>query len=273
MKKLICVDVDGTIAEIGTEIRKDIIDKLENSEDEYVIVSGRAAHDIAKLGINVNYIGANGGEIMREGKLVHRSTMNKEQAEKIAKVLLRKSGYVAVYTNKGKYYNSDANLNKIATEIMEQKFGRAKQIENPEEYLCGYINDDDIKFNKLDEVFTEDIEITKVETISAYHAEELTLKMDKYDDVYSFSSTGVNVEVVPEGVSKGLGIKKYIGDQQLRTFAIGDGDNDVDMFKHVDVSIAMGNGTDKLKAVATHITDHIDDNGFLNAVKLIEEKY
>ena len=35
----------------------------------------------------------------------------------------------------------------------------------------------------------------------------------------------------------------------------------MDMFEHADISIAMGQGNDRLKAVATFVTKSIDQDG------------
>ena len=52
-------------------------------------------------------------------------------------------------------------------------------------------------------------------------------------------------------------------------YAIGDGDNDVEMFKVVKTSIAMGNGSTKAKESATFITDDISNDGLYKAFKKI----
>ncbi len=272
MKKLICIDVDGTIAEIGTPIDYLVKNKIENSEDEFVIVSGRAVDDILKLGINVNCIGANGGEVYKDGKLIHRSIMDKIQAKQIAKYLLDTTDYVAIYTSVGKFYYQDCNFRKMISEICDvMKLEVSTQ--DPSKFLAGYINPSDVAFSDLDKLFSLEFDVVKIETISANNVEEICTSANTYKGVYSFSSTGINVEVVPENVNKGNGIAIYMEGENYQTFAIGDGDNDIEMFKFVDVSFAMGNGTDKLKDYATFITDHIKDNGFLNAVQRIEEEY
>lgn len=79
-------------------------------------------------------------------------------------------------------------------------------------------------------------------------------------------------DVIKTGISKKNGIEKVLellNYDYNNTYAIGDGDNDIGMFKAVKTSIAMGNGTKNAKANATYITDSIDNDGFLKAI----EKY
>ena len=77
-------------------------------------------------------------------------------------------------------------------------------------------------------------------------------------------------DVIMANTGKGDGIKKIIELMNYdynNTFAFGDGENDVSMFKEVKYSIAMGNGCDYAKQNATYITDHIADDGLFNAIK------
>lgn len=51
------------------------------------------------------------------------------------------------------------------------------------------------------------------------------------------------------------------------TMAFGDGGNDISMLKHAAIGIAMGNSSDEVKRSADYITDSVDDNGVVNALK------
>ena len=51
--------------------------------------------------------------------------------------------------------------------------------------------------------------------------------------------------------------------------AFGDEENDIDMFSAVGFSVCMGNGNERLKEIASYITDDVDKDGIYNAcVKL-----
>jgi Cof subfamily protein (haloacid dehalogenase superfamily) len=80
----------------------------------------------------------------------------------------------------------------------------------------------------------------------------------------------VVVEMVPKGFSKGTGIIKLCelkGIDIKDTIAIGDGANDVDMFKAAGFAVAMGNGAEKAKSAADHVTTPLHEDGILNALK------
>ena len=49
--------------------------------------------------------------------------------------------------------------------------------------------------------------------------------------------------------------------------AFGDGGNDIPMLKHVAVSVAMGNANDEVKKIANYVTDDVDSDGIIKALK------
>lgn len=50
------------------------------------------------------------------------------------------------------------------------------------------------------------------------------------------------------------------------TVSIGDSNNDVDMFSRTDISIAMGNATDDIKSLTTHVTKTVKEDGVAYAL-------
>ena len=48
--------------------------------------------------------------------------------------------------------------------------------------------------------------------------------------------------------------------------AIGDQNNDIEMIQTAGCGVAMGNGTDEIKAKAKYITDTVENDGFVKAV-------
>ena len=55
--------------------------------------------------------------------------------------------------------------------------------------------------------------------------------------------------------------------------AIGDQNNDIEMVETAGVGVAMGNGTEEIKACANYVTDTVQNNGFVKAIdKFVWEK-
>ena len=82
--------------------------------------------------------------------------------------------------------------------------------------------------------------------------------------------TPLFADVNAKNQSKKVGIDvfcKHFGIDLAETIAFGDGGNDIEMLKHVNVGVAMGNANPEVKAIANYITDDVDSNGIWNALK------
>lgn len=80
----------------------------------------------------------------------------------------------------------------------------------------------------------------------------------------------VGADVVEQEASKAEGLKRlcsYWGIPMKNTAAFGDSMNDLEIVKAAAIGIAMGNGVPELKAAADYVTDHIREDGVLNACR------
>ncbi len=80
------------------------------------------------------------------------------------------------------------------------------------------------------------------------------------------------LDVTPPGRDKGTFVQAMARRQGIPTDAIatiGDMQNDLPMFRSSGISIAMGNATDDIKKLATHVTTSNDDEGFAGAIEMI----
>jgi Cof subfamily protein (haloacid dehalogenase superfamily) len=76
------------------------------------------------------------------------------------------------------------------------------------------------------------------------------------------------VEVLPKGASKGEGVKKLLEALKVHphnVLAIGDQENDIEMLKLVNVSVAMGNAPEHVKKVAKYETEGNEVEGAAKA--------
>ncbi len=77
-------------------------------------------------------------------------------------------------------------------------------------------------------------------------------------------------EMMPKGFSKASGMRFLAGQLQIPmedTVAIGDSNNDISMLECAHVSIAMGNASPAVKAMADYVTTDVDKDGIANALK------
>lgn len=87
---------------------------------------------------------------------------------------------------------------------------------------------------------------------------------------YVMSDLGIGTgEMSPIGVNKGVGVRhavELLGEGPWTTFGFGDSENDLEMLRTVDVSVAMGNALPSVKAVARFVTDDVRDDGVVTAL-------
>lgn len=91
---------------------------------------------------------------------------------------------------------------------------------------------------------------------------------DWITDLKVIQTGPTHIDIYPFDVSKANGIDQVLKAMNLdisQTYAFGDANNDLEMLQHVGTSVAMGNGTQDVKAVADHITDEVWNDGIYKA--------
>lgn len=86
------------------------------------------------------------------------------------------------------------------------------------------------------------------------------------------SSGHDNLEITAAGVSKGTGLEQLGARLKIprqAMIAMGDSDNDLAMLRYAGLGVAMGNASDRVKAVADRVTHNCDEDG---VAVLIEEE-
>jgi Cof subfamily protein (haloacid dehalogenase superfamily) len=80
------------------------------------------------------------------------------------------------------------------------------------------------------------------------------------------------LDITPPGHDKGTFVEamaRRLGISTAAIATIGDMQNDLAMFRKSGLSIAMGNATDDVKKVATHVTTSNEEEGFAGAIDMI----
>jgi Cof subfamily protein (haloacid dehalogenase superfamily) len=80
------------------------------------------------------------------------------------------------------------------------------------------------------------------------------------------------LDITPPGCDKGTFVQamaKRLGVATDAVATIGDMQNDLAMFRKSGLSFAMGNATDDVKKVATHVTTSNENEGFAGAMEMI----
>lgn len=78
------------------------------------------------------------------------------------------------------------------------------------------------------------------------------------------------VDVIPAAGGKGVGVKSILerfGLKPEEAIAFGDGNNDLEMLEAVGTSVAMGNGSQELKNIATYVARPCAEDGVYHFCK------
>ncbi|QTC42966.1 Cof-type HAD-IIB family hydrolase [Bacillus sp. V3] len=249
--KIVFLDVDGTIThhEDGTipESTIEAVKELKNKGLKVVAATGRPlsmCSELEELGIDT-FITANGGYAKHQHEVIHSVPMAKEIVKEVMEFAkLEKNGL--------SFYTEGFTMNGVA----EEKISTALQ-----ETLSLY---------------------EYPETNSAIHEEDVFLlclfaddeKVEKYIKRFphlTFRRWHPYVlNVLQEDVSKSRAILKtleYFGFHQSEAIAFGDGENDIDMLELAGLGIAMGNGSEKLKAASDFVTKPSGEDGIEFALR------
>ncbi len=279
MEKIIFSDVDGTLVDHTFKITEEINQKIDKTNAQLVIATGRMYEAAKHLNLTspVDMICSNGSEVIVDGELIHQTFMDKSVATFIVKELLQKHYFLNVYTTKGVFVPEFEGLLPIIIEntirYAQNEVTTVNEFhENIESHLDLFYHSN----KPTDDIFKElkTSEVIKIEIVDCKKIEFCTGYLSMGYGVSAYSSFGNNLEIVPKGMSKVNGIEKYLTHKQKAnciTFGIGDGNNDIEMLKHVDVAIAMGNASDKLKAVADIVVAKQNEGGYLEALDYIEQ--
>lgn len=101
-------------------------------------------------------------------------------------------------------------------------------------------------------------------------ADEMHLLEDLQEDLAITRWNPYAVDMIAKGGGKDESIRRYLeawGMTREECIAFGDGENDMGMLRFAGIGVAMGNGEDCVKEVADYVTDGVDEDGIINALK------
>ena len=256
--RLVLADVDGTLVtqeKILTERAVAAVRRLRAAGIEFAVTSGRPPRGMAMLveplDLRAPIAAFNGGLIVdRAMTVIEQKAVASDLVTPVIELLRSRGLSVWVY-QRADWYALDANGPHVDREAWTVKF-------------APLITAD---FGQL----TEDV--AKIVGVSDDHgavARAATAAHDQFGDHVSASrSQPYYVDVTHPDANKGavakwLSARYRIPGGEIAT--IGDMPNDVLMFAHSGLSIAMGNASTEVQRAARRVTTSNEDEGFANAV-------
>jgi Cof subfamily protein (haloacid dehalogenase superfamily) len=250
MIKLAAFDVDGTLRDRHgmPASTKEALRSMKEHGIQLALCTGRSEYEMASLQQELGLewaITCNGSHVGYKGKTVLGTAFPSSLVQSWLKEADRQGHELLLYGAASMYINrSDAPLFRQAQE--EIGFLEPLLIHSPESvpaiYQCI--------------VFCEESEEAAYTTLSE-------------ESLYVHRWRPWAVDFNPAGMNKAAGLEKllaHLGLTSEEAAAFGDGLNDLEMMELVGTAVVMGNGCDELKALATHVTKPLHEDGIAYAV-------
>lgn len=262
MKKVFFFDVDGTLLPHGNQKGVDpktiyALNFLKEAGCDVVIATGKSESMIAdqiKAIKAANHITMNGAQIVIDNEVRHVERVERETLEEL-KEIARRHGLMLGCQTREEYYIVDINFDYQKADEVLSKVSLTVPAVKPD--------------------FAQEDTISQLWFLGNHSSLDFDRPITPGQKLIKWHDQGC--DVVIDYVSKAFAIEKYLEmvypNTEVETYAFGDGNNDIEMLKLVDVGVAMGNAVDGLKAVATDVTDSCEDLGVYNYLlknKLIE---
>lgn len=254
MKKVLFFDVDGTLLTPKKRIVEpstiEILKKLSNNPNiDLYLSSGRGRETLGDVEHIIPYFTglnlANGGQIII-GEKTYSNCIERSIVKNIVAFMIKNKVSFSASTLNG-------NLRMYFDDQVKASFDK-----NVPSFYTLLKEEDDYYFDEVIQFWL----LCDNDTIE---------KIEKEFNQLTFFKWGTfGADVIPCERDKATGIKKIIEIMNYdinNTFAFGDSDNDVPMFKLCKTSVVMGKCTPSAKLAATYQTGLIEEEGLSKAVK------
>lgn len=266
--RLIGIDIDGTLLNRKKELTPATVEALQAAADhgiQIVISTGRLLSEfrdlVEQLPMMRYTVTCTGCQVidLQTGRDIFRQAMTAEEMQRIYNKMKQFDVMFQAFSDDDGSIHNDAWVLEHADLYSPKALARVMQRTHiPEKDFDGYIASYTGLTNKIHMFFR-----TVEQRDQAWDLVK--------DEPYSIMSSTVNdLELMPPGVDKGLGMRKlaeHLGLTADQIMTIGDGGNDVDMLRQAGIGVAMANASEEAKAAADHILAYSnDEDGVAKAV-------
>ena len=272
--KLIGIDIDGTLLNKKKELTAANIEALQAAADHgihVVISTGRLLSEfrdlVEQLPMMRYTVTCTGCQVidLQEGRDIFRQGMPASELQRIYRKLKGFDMMFQAFSDDDGSIHNDAWVLENAHLYSPRALARIMQATHiPEPDFDGYIDRYTGMTNKI-HIFFRTVE-----------ERDRAWKLVENEPYAIMSSTTNDLELMPHGVDKGLGLRKladHLGLDVSEIMAIGDGGNDVDMLRQAGLGVAMANASAEAKAAADHVLAYSNDqDGVAKAVWAILRK-
>lgn len=252
-------DIDGTLKPFDEiELRDTTIEMLFALQEKGIkvfICSGRPPVQLPLLGKKLNafpwdgFILLNGQYVMNKNReCIYKQPISKEALHTLIPWLKENADYPCSFMEED--YSYEMSFNQGMYEYFKS-LGKENEMPNVEDPIRSYTHD------------TYQIcPYIKPEEDEEWVKHAPGMKSARWCPMFA--------DMIPEYGGKPEGIKvilDYYGIDVKDTIAFGDGGNDISMLEYCNIGVAMGNAADDVKAHANYVTDDVDKDGLIKALK------
>jgi Cof subfamily protein (haloacid dehalogenase superfamily) len=253
IKGVLFFDLDGTLlnehSKLSPQVKDALVDVQKNGYLP-VIATGRS---VAEMQVDAvletseirDVIMMNGMEIMIDGKKIYQKNFPTKDIVDLLAFAKENQHELGFYTDKQLYVSDQS------------------------EDVTGHYTYFHQEIPAVDDKIFYDEDVSMLLLLS--HENELDSEyQNRFPQMNFFRNSPYSVDVTIKGIDKGTGIREFLRLNHLedvKTYAFGDGANDLAMFRVTDEKIAMGNAIEALKNEATFIADRNTQDGVISAFK------
>lgn len=266
MKKLIFLDVDGTLVGLNGVVSKTVQQAIRQARQNGHLIflcTGRNRAGVRYL-LPIGFDGiicSAGSYIEMDEKVIYESALDQQDIAEVRKI----------FTKNHILYNLEATNMTFQEEEMSQLFVGHTDADHANSEFLRLLNEqkDTYNIHPLSEYDAQPQPIHKICFI-AKNADDLKepqrLLADRYHFIIHemFSQVTINGEIIPKKMDKGKAVEiiaKMLQIPLSDTIGFGDSMNDYQMIHTCGTGVVMANGSDELKQYATHICESVSDDG------------
>ncbi|HFI0214916.1 TPA: HAD family hydrolase [Streptococcus suis] len=272
MRKIIFLDVDGTLVDYHNRIPESAIRAIrqarENGHLVYVCTGRSRAEmqpELWEIGLD-GMIGGNGSYVEHQGQVIKHQLLSAEDSRAIVDWLHERGLEFYLESNNGLF--ASENFRERARETLRiysmNKGKTAEEVatQEVEDVMHGMIFDGQLYRNDLNKVsFALDSYQDHLDSKQAF-PQLVANTWGGRGESALFGDLGVKDIDKAHAISVLL---DHLGASQADTIAFGDAKIDISMLDYCAVGVAMGNGGAEILAMADMITDDVEEDGLYNA--------
>lgn len=268
--KLIALDMDGTTLQKDymsiSDRTRNVLAKAIAKGIHVVPSTGRILGQLPESVVSIpgiNYaVTSNGAAVtnLKTKEVISSNYLGSGSVKKIMKILTRRNIFCEIYYQgqsygERRYFEMISKRNELSKELIAFIRSNATAVDDVLDFTIAHASE---------------IEKINIPLLSEKNHRVLWQKFSQIHGVTLTKAIANNIEVNHRLANKGAGLKQLCRILKLEAgnvMAIGDSDNDLRMLEFAGLSVAMGNASEEIKAIANHVTLPFYEDGVADAIE------